>query len=181
MIFLRKGCEFCVHTSGQLFSFTPLSLPHNSISKPVYTHPSLLVKLCAGTLDYLKMKARLWQVWSSLGSPSLANLVWRKKSLLYPLKLQLGTFTRDCLTLPALFHCDNPEPWNDVSCSLPGRGPKPLPEWAFGTSWLPGVSPGPLAQAGRSRSWAAVRDRNGMFPAGGLNASEWSWKFPWQR
>ena len=72
MIFLRKGCKSCIHTSSYLTllpsAFLPHFSSHSSVFKPVYTHPPLLVKLCAGTVGYLKMSARLWQVWSSLGS-----------------------------------------------------------------------------------------------------------------
>ena len=66
MIFLRKGCESCIHTSSYLTllpsAFLPPFFSHSSVFKPVYTHPPLLVKLCAGTVGYLKMSARLWQV-----------------------------------------------------------------------------------------------------------------------
>ena len=189
MIFLRKGCESCIHTSSYLTllpsAFLPPFSSHSSVFKPVYTHPPLLVKLCAGTVGYLKMSARLWQVWSSLGS-QLDKPSGKKGLSTHPHALSsqalavktLETFTSESLTLSSLFHWYNTEQWNSVSCPLPGRGMKPIPEWGFGASWLQGISPGPLAQASRSRSWAAIRDRNRMFPAGGLNTNEWNWKFP---
>lgn len=169
-------------------SLSPLISVSSSQSTPIFG----LVKLFAGTvIGYLKMRPNLWQFWSRLvgvgfqcdthdgekGSSIYTDTVSLSDFIYYTVK----TFIRESLILPSLFHCSNTEPWRKMPSFLPKR------EWShlqtdglgllgFGVShW--GLS---LAQTSRSRSWAAIRDKHRMFPAGGLNTSESKWRFPWQ-